>query len=88
MTNTTKDAGSTNLEDATDTAKSACNGLLCRQNLPIRVVYGDGIHDDTDALQNYLDNKCILVFPNGENFNGFGKHIGRTFLITNTLYVA
>ena len=29
MTDTTKDAGNTRQEDATDTAQSACNGLLC-----------------------------------------------------------
>ena len=29
MTDTTNDAGNTRPEDATDTAQSACNGLLC-----------------------------------------------------------
>lgn len=55
------------------------------------VVHGDGVTDDTEALQAFLDGKAKLVFPDGEEFIGDRKMIdhewgnGRKFKISKAL---
>lgn len=54
----------------------------------VTILYGDGIHDDTEAYQAWLDGK-LVYWPNGVRVNNvFVGPMGQpTFLITNTLTV-
>ena len=48
----------------------------------IKVIYGDGVTDDTEALQNLLDGgQCIC--PNGEIFDNFAA--GKFYRVDSTL---
>jgi hypothetical protein len=57
------------------------------------VVYGDAYHDDTDALQAYLNGDARIFFPDGEEFRGSRNYIdqdwgnGRRFRITKALVI-
>lgn len=44
-------------------------------DLPYMIIYGDGVRDDTEALQAYINGKAQLIYPNGKLFkNGaFGE---------------
>jgi hypothetical protein len=33
-----------------------------------RIVYGDGVHDDTEAIQAYFNGEAELYYPDGEKF--------------------
>lgn len=37
------------------------------------VLHGDGVHDDTAALQAYLNGEATLIFPDGSPFDGRGS---------------
>lgn len=59
------------------------------------VVYGDGVRDDTEALQKFLDGKADLIFEDGTPFKGYRNCIdetfgqpGKTFKISKTLNLA
>ena len=45
------------------------------------LVYGDGVHDDTEALTKIIAGKARGVFPDGTPYPGKGKR----FLITKAL---
>lgn len=49
------------------------------------VLYGDGIHDDTKAVQALLDGKLVMR-PNGEPVSSLAEVRGR-YLLTDTLYL-
>jgi len=34
------------------------------------LVYGDGVHDDTEALQKVLDSEAQGIYPDGTTFQG------------------
>jgi hypothetical protein len=53
------------------------------KDFKLMTVYGDGIHDDTEALQAYLDGKTKLIHPDGTIF---GLKGGK-FKITKTLII-
>ena len=38
------------------------------RELPTAVIYGDGIHDDTAALQAFIDGSARVVYPDGSPF--------------------
>jgi len=50
---------------------------------PTLVIYGDGIHDDTEALQAYVDGTADVVYPDGRNF----PQGGSTRLNTETIII-
>lgn len=47
------------------------------------VLYGDGITNDTAALQAFLSGRRV-IWPDGSEVSGLLR--GRTFLVTSTLY--
>ena len=53
---------------------------------PILTIYGDGINDDSDALQEFLDGKADLIHADGTPYTWPGSpgrkyHIGRTLIL-------
>ena len=48
---------------------------------PTVLVYGDGVHDDSAAIQAIIDGKAVGVLPNGDRF----PVSGRTYAIGKTL---
>lgn len=64
-------------ETATDKNRAAVGGSRLERlvsDLPLMTVYGDGIRDDTEALQAYVSGKARLIFPDGRPFfGGAGK---------------
>lgn len=62
------------------------------KNKEILIIYGDGVHDDTEVLQAFLNGEVELIYPNGKRFYGFINFFDfiycekdREFLITKTL---
>jgi hypothetical protein len=53
----------------------------------IMTVYGDGVTDDTTAIQAFLDGRAELYFPDGTEFTGLLQS-KRSFLIKKTLDVS
>ena len=53
---------------------------------PCLTVYGDGVHDDAEALQAYLDGKADLIHADGTPYAWPGAP-GRMYHISHTLYV-
>ena len=49
-------------------------------------IYGDGEHDDTDALQAYCDGAARLIYPDGQAFEWPGR-AGARHLVRRTIYV-
>ncbi len=46
------------------------------------LVYGDGIHDDTEAIQAYLNGEAELILPDGKLFPA-----DRKYYITKVLII-
>lgn len=51
---------------------------------PCLVVYGDGVNDDSDALQEFLDGRADLVHADGTHYTWPGSP-GRKYAIAKTL---
>ena len=51
-------------------------------DLPVKVVYGDGVRDDTEALQAYIDGTARVMYHDGRPF---AMGIAGTFKITKPL---
>ena len=46
-------------------------------------VYGDGAHDDTEAIQAYFNGEAELFFPDGRKFGGMDSR--GIFLVSKTI---
>ena len=55
-----------------------------RQVRPCLVVYGDGVNDDSDALQEFLDGRADLVHADGTPYAWPGSP-GKKYAIAKTL---
>ena len=64
----------------------AVGAPLERQVRLCLTVYGDGVNDDADALQAYLDGKADLIHADGTPYAWPGAP-GRTYHISHMLYV-
>ena len=68
------------------TTDSASQGPVERHVRPCLTVYGDGVTDDAEALQAYLDGKADLIHADGTPYAWPGAP-GRKYHIGHTLYV-
>lgn len=64
----------------------AVGAPLERQVRPCLTVYGDGVNDDAEALQAYLDGKDDLIHADGSPYAWPGAP-GRKYHIGHMLYV-
>lgn len=53
---------------------------------PCLIVHGDGVNDDADALQAYMDGEADLIHADGTPYKWPGTP-GRRYLVSRTLYI-
>lgn len=52
------------------------------------VLYGDGIHDDSDAFQAFMDGKDVFIMRNGVLLPAFSALDGMDIRLTRTINVS
>ena len=52
--------------------------------MELMALYGDGVHDDSDALQAYLDGRADLIHVDGTPYEWPGT-VGRKYAIAKAL---